>query len=145
MAIQRSTSKPGRPDSATVGTSGYTGLRADPVVAIGRTRLSAVNGTAPAMLENASCTFPLMTSGYAAPMPRYGTCVISMPAASLIISPARWGAVPTPADAKLSLPGLALAQAMNSENVFTGSVNDATITAGEEPTMETACSPLNRS
>src|SRR6516165_6403267 len=50
------------------------------------------------MLENASCTFPLMTSGYAAPMPRYGTCVISMPAASLIISPARCGAVPTPGE-----------------------------------------------
>jgi hypothetical protein len=61
-----------------------------------------------------------------------------MPVRSLIISAARCGAVPTPADAKLSLPGLALAYAISSANVFTGRVNDATI--GEEPTMETACS-----
>jgi len=34
---------------------------------------------------------------------------------------------------------------MSSENVVTGTVSDETITAGEEPTIETACNPLNRS
>jgi hypothetical protein len=32
------------------------------VVAIARTRLSVVNGSAPAMLENAICTLPLIMS-----------------------------------------------------------------------------------
>ncbi len=68
-----------------------------------------------------------------------------MPVCCLIISPARCGAVPIPADAKLSLPALALAKAMSSANVFTGKCSDETITAGEEPMMETACKPLNRS
>ena len=38
-------------------------LRTALVVASGCTRLSVVNGTAPAILENASCTLPLSTSG----------------------------------------------------------------------------------
>ena len=41
--------------------------------------------------------------------PRYGTCVISTPAIFLNSSPERWIDVPTPEEAKLSLPGLALA------------------------------------
>jgi hypothetical protein len=43
-----------------------------------------------------------------------------------------------PADAKLSLPGLSFACAINSGSELTGSLSDATITAGEEPTIETA-------
>ena len=41
-------------------------------------------------------------------MPLYGMWVASMPVRSLNISPARCGVVPMPAEAKLSLPGLAL-------------------------------------
>ncbi len=45
---------------------------------------------------------------------------MSMPAIILNISPAICGAVPGPGDARLSLPGLALACAMNSGTVFAG-------------------------
>jgi len=34
---------------------------------------------------------------------------------------------------------------MSSAKVVTGKLGEATITAGEEPTIETACKPLNRS
>ena len=43
------------------------------------------------------------------------------PVIILNISPATWPALPTPGDAMFSLPGSALASAMSSATVFTGS------------------------
>src|SRR5215831_6250848 len=57
---------------------------------------------------------PAIVSVSAGASPRYGTCVISMPAICLNNSPARCGTVPTPGDANVTLPLLSLANAMNS-------------------------------
>src|ERR1700730_7108509 len=46
--------------------------------------------------------------------PGYGTCASSTPAIDKKSSAARCGALPTPIDAKLYLPGLSLVSAMNS-------------------------------
>ncbi len=43
-----------------------------------------------------------------------------MPAACLNISPVRWIRLPTPEEAKVSLPGLALASATKSRTEFAG-------------------------
>ena len=53
--------------------------------------------------------------------PRYGTWVISTFATALNNSAARWGAVPTPIEAKLSAPGFCRARSMNSRKLRTGS------------------------
>ena len=50
------------------------------------------------------------------------------PAISLNSSPAMWMPVPTPAEAKFSLPGLALACAISSGMVLTGSAGLTTTT-----------------
>ena len=56
-----------------------------------------------------SCTWPPSRSCSAGALPLYGTCVICTPAITLKSSPDKWIDVPLPDDAKLSLPGLALA------------------------------------
>ena len=61
------------------------------------------------MGANMTCTCPPSRSVSAGAAPRYGTCTMSTPAIILNSSPATWGAVPLPAEAMLSLPGLALA------------------------------------
>ena len=59
-------------------------------------------------------------SGRICVVPLYGTCVSSMPAACLNISPVRWIRPPTPEEAKVSLPGFALARATKSCTDFAG-------------------------
>ena len=54
-------------------------------------------------------TRPLTRSGSAVVVPLYGTCRMSMPAMLLNVSPAMCSELPCPSEAKLSLPGLALA------------------------------------
>ena len=52
-------------------------------------------------------------------MPLKGTCTTSIPAIERSISPAKWVPLPTPAEEKLSWPGLAFAAATSSATVFT--------------------------
>jgi hypothetical protein len=59
-------------------------------------------------LSNMICTCPPTRSERAGPAPRYGTCCILTPAIIVKSSPEMCCDVPLPADAKLSLPGLAL-------------------------------------
>ena len=71
----------------------------------------------------------------AGPMPRYAACAMSMSAATLSCSIARWVSVPGPDEPYESLPLLALAYAMNSASVFTGSDGGTTSTLGVPPTI----------
>src|SRR4029453_15257097 len=107
-------SKPGNPASATVGTSGSAGARVLEVTASARSLPALICGSDGGRLSNISCTWPLRRSAKAGALPLYGTCVICTPAITLKSSPDRWIDVPLPDDAKLSFPGLALAQAMSS-------------------------------
>ena len=61
------------------------------------------------MEANVTCTCPPSRSVRAGPAPRYGMCTMSTPAIILNSSPAMWLPAPVPADAMLTLPGLALA------------------------------------
>src|SRR5437588_5670350 len=67
-----------------------------------------------------------------------------MPVRCLNISPAKCGVVPTPAEAKFNLPGFALPYATRSGNVLTGRSGETTRTSGDELTIETTCSWVNR-
>ena len=55
---------------------------------------------------------------------------MSMPVIILKSSPPIWDALPVPPDAMLILPGLALAQAMNSGTVFAGFDRFTSMTSG---------------
>src|SRR5262245_42015125 len=59
-------------------------------------------------------------------MPLYGTCTASRPARVLNSSPARWLALPTPGEEKLSFPGFDLARATSSLTDFPPSAGDTT-------------------
>ena len=74
------------------------------------------------------CTRPLMVSVNASGMPLYGTCTMFNAAAALNCSAAKCVPLPTPAEEKLSCPGLALATARKSFSVFTPSAGAATST-----------------
>ena len=63
-------------------------------------------------------------------------------AASRKRSPAMCDEEPTPAEAKVSLPGLALAAAMRSATVLKPPCFDATSTFGCTPNMATAAKSL---
>jgi DNA-binding transcriptional LysR family regulator len=61
------------------------------------------------IVSNITWTWPPSRSISAGAPPRYGTWSMSMPAIILNSSPSTWSELPLPLDAKLSLPGLALA------------------------------------
>src|SRR5215468_10566444 len=88
------------------------------------------------MLLKKLSTRPGITSLSAGAAPRYGTWVSSMPATRLNNSPARCGPVPRPGEAKVSLPELALACAMNSATVFAGELFGTTTAVGYWTTSE---------
>ena len=79
------------------------------VTASARTLPALMCGIEACVVSNMSCTWPPIRSVIALPAPRYGTCAMFTPAISLNNSPDMWMPVPTPAEAKLSLPGLAFA------------------------------------
>ena len=95
--------------SPGTGTSGSAHERVIEVTAIGRSRPAFTFGTAAEIFSTSTCTSPPSTAVIEGPLPLNGTCSMSMPAASLNISPEIWTEVPVPGDEKLSLPGLALA------------------------------------
>lgn len=61
-----------------------------------------------------------MRSVKAGAAPLYGTCVMLSPAICKNIIAARYGALPVPGDAMVSLPGWALTQAMHSPSERAG-------------------------
>ena len=62
---------------------------------------------------------------------------MSTPVSILNSSPPTWEALPLPPDAMLILPGLALAQAMNSATVLAGTARLTIITSGRLLIMAT--------
>ena len=69
------------------------------------------------------------------PSPLNGTWIAALPASftpasSRIITPIKWGSVPTPGDAKLSLPGEAFTALTTSARVLYGLSFDVTHTKG---------------
>ncbi len=98
----------GKPLSTMVGVSGSDGERCLPTtasaVSLPARMCSSTAGRSGSMI----CTCPPSRSATAGAAPRYGTCTILMLASMLNSSPVRWMVVPAPAEAKLTLPGLAL-------------------------------------
>ena len=83
-------------------------------LAIVRDFPARTNGSAEGRPSIIRGTCPPSRSLVAGGLPLYGTCTISTPAMILNSSPERWEPVPLPAVAKLSVPGRALASAINS-------------------------------
>src|SRR6218665_456646 len=122
--------EPGRPDSATVGSSGAAPERLALVTASALSLPAFTCGMAERMVSNISCAWPPITSVSAGALPLYGMCVIFTPAIEANSSAARWVDWPLPDDAKLSTPGLALASAMSSVTSFAGRPGGAPVTGG---------------
>ena len=74
----------------------------------------------------------------AGPPPRYGTCSMLTPVTLLNSSQYIWDALPMPADATLTLPGLLLAKAISSGTDFGGSDGCKTSTPGPRDIGATA-------
>src|SRR5262249_8782576 len=108
-AYHPETSKPVSPVSASVGKSGAADVRLAVVTASARNWPCCISDSSGAILLKKTSTRPGMTSWVAGAAPREGTVVISMPAARLNSSPARWGDVPWPGLANLTVPLFALA------------------------------------
>src|SRR5690606_466425 len=108
-ANQDCTEKPGRPDSASVGTSGAKGARSSEVTPRARSLPAFTWGSDEGRLSNMESTCPPSRSATAGPLPRYGTCRMSVPVSILKISHDRWMDEPLPDDAQVSLPGCCLA------------------------------------
>src|SRR5690348_11437945 len=119
IVFQTLTSKPGTV-SATVGTSGSISDLLRVVTASARNLPDRTCSIDAGRLSNITCTCPAIMSVSAGAFPRYGTCTISTPVATLNNSPDKCWEVPTPADAKLTFPGFAFAYAMNSATDFAG-------------------------
>src|SRR5947199_7416458 len=95
---QVTTSKPGTPDSATVGTSGNTDHRCLLVTARSFT-LPPLTWPSAAGPSNVYWTRPAIRSVIAGGLPRYGMWVTLMSASDANSSPARWLMLPLPYDA----------------------------------------------
>src|SRR5262249_59716220 len=78
-------------------------------------------GTAGVTTVKAIGVCPASTDWIAGAEPLNGTCTRSRPCESLNSSPERCGVVPSPAEAKLNLPGCALVYAISSLTLVTGS------------------------
>src|SRR6516225_112122 len=79
-----------------------------------------------------------MTSVIASGLPLKGTCTATIPALAKKRSALIWTPLPTPAEAKLSEPGLALAAATRSPTVLKPRDGETTSTFGELPNGMTA-------
>src|SRR5262245_59721994 len=93
-------------------TGGTSGRASEPVVVVTASArnlpvlMYSITGNG---AVNTTSTWPAIRSIIAGPAPRYGTCIMLMPAMVLNNSPAKWGWVPVPGDAMVILPGLASA------------------------------------
>ena len=97
------------PCSMSVGTSGSTRERVSPVTASPRTLPASMSCLAWTGMTRPTSTVPATSAFVAGPSPANGTWTIWMPEVLAIIATVRWGALPSPALPKFSLPGLALA------------------------------------
>jgi hypothetical protein len=118
----------GQPASPTVGTSGSSGRRRGPVTASARTCPSRICPAAPAIWTSITWRAPAIGSFTAAPLPRQGTCSISIPAASRDSSDAVRVEAPWPEEPKESASGRARAWSTNSRRPATGRPFGTTIT-----------------
>src|SRR5215467_2483332 len=114
-----------------VGTSGIDRERALPVTASARNLPSFKKGTAGERVLKMIGVCPAIADASAGPPPLCGTCTRSSPNDIRNCSPARWGWVPVPPDAKLYLPGLALINATSSSTLLGGSEGCTERTAGD--------------
>jgi hypothetical protein len=90
-------SKPGKPRSATVGTSGMERERLTLVTAMARSLPAWMCWITEGMVANMNWMRPASRS-FSASAPRYGTCVISMPARLPSMKPDRCDEVPMPVE-----------------------------------------------
>src|SRR5262249_58805633 len=88
-------------------------------------------GTAGVTTVKAIGVWPASTDWIAGADPLNGTCTRSRPCESLNSSPERCGVVPSPAEAKLYLPGLALTCAMRCLKSVAGQEGCTVSTFGE--------------
>src|SRR5215472_16345449 len=102
------------------GTSGSTSARVAVVTASARSLPALMCGVDDGVTSNITCAWPARRSVSAGVVPRYGTWIMSIPVMNLNSSPATCCTDPMPAEAMLTLPGLALAKAMNSGTVLAG-------------------------
>ena len=77
-----------------------------------------------------NCVSPASSACVAGAPPLNGMCTTSVPVSTLNSSPARWPALPLLPEPNASLPGLALAYAMNSFTLLTGDDALTTSTLG---------------
>jgi hypothetical protein len=96
-------------------------------------------------LSNMTSTSPPSMPESAGPLPLYGTCTILTPVIIMNISADMWIDVPLPEDAKLILPGLLFARAMNSATDFAGTEGLTSMTFGTRAIMATGTRSFSRS
>ncbi len=114
------TSKPGSPDSVSVGTSGAISDRFAVVTASALSLPALASGHAVVMLSKVIVTWPPTTSCSAGGLPLYGMCCMSTPAIVLKSSPDRCCDVPLPDEANVYFPGLAFSKTTSSFTSFAG-------------------------
>src|SRR5882762_10486023 len=103
-----------------LGTSGSWGARLSELIAIARTLPAVLSSRALGIGAKNICTSPRITAVVASGTPLYGTCTMLILACCRKISADRKEVLAIPAEEKLSLPGEALARAMNSLSVLAG-------------------------
>src|SRR5262245_54935516 len=135
----------GRPASAKVGTSGKSGDRFGVVTANARSLPSLTCGTTGVTTVKAMRVWPASADWIAGADPLNGTWTRSSPCESLNSSPERCGVVPSPAEAKLYLPGLALISEMSSLTVRAGIEGCTVSTLGETAARVTGAKSLKGS
>ena len=91
-------SKPGKPCSAAVGTSGALGERRGVLMAKALTLPERMCGSTFGIPDQPACTSPASTAVTIALPPLYGTCSISMPARDANTAIVRWWIEPVPAE-----------------------------------------------
>ena len=82
MPFHAPISNPGRPDSATVGTSGKLDERLGLPIASTRRRPAVTCGSAEGIVTKLICTSPAISAVSCPAVPLYGTCTMLTPAIS---------------------------------------------------------------
>ena len=126
-----------------MGSSGAAGERFALVTASALSLPLFTCGIADSIVSNISAAWPPMTSVSAGALPLYGTWFILTPAMELKSSAERCVDWPLPEEAKLSVPGFALASAISSATFFAGRAGLTTITSGPLVSCETGTKSLS--
>ena len=123
-------STPGNPASASVGTSGSSGVRFGLITASAFTLPPLMNAIADDVVSKSSWICPPTRSASACDEPLYGTCTAFVPAARLNASPARCCVLPTPDEPYEKPSGLAFISTMRSRTLFAATFGPTTSTFG---------------